>query len=111
SIGFAAIKLLEDAGCTVEVPRTQTCCGQPAYNSGDRADAHGVARGVIAAFESYDYLVAPSGSCTGMISKHYPALFADDPAWKARAEALAGKSFELVSFLTDVLGVASVQAA
>jgi len=111
SIGFAALKLLEDAGCTVEVPEAQTCCGQPAYNSGDRRDAQAVAKGVIAAFEPYDYLVAPSGSCAGMIRKHYPGLFADDPAWSGRAAALAEKSFELVSFLTDVLGVASVKAA
>ncbi len=110
SVGFASLKLLEDAGCLVEVPEAQTCCGQPAYNSGDRADAKAVAKGVIAAFEPYEYLVAPSGSCTGMIKKHYPELFADDPEWRARAEALAGKSHELVSFLTDVLGVKSVAA-
>ena len=61
SVGFAAVKLLEQAGCTVEVPR-QTCCGQPAYNSGDRADAKAIARQVIAAFAGYDYVVAPSGS-------------------------------------------------
>ena len=110
SVGFAALKLLEDAGCAVEAPATQTCCGQPAYNSGDRRDAKAVARGVIAAFEPYDYLVAPSGSCTGMVRKHYPELFGDDPAWRQRAEALAAKSFELVSFLTDVLGVTAVAA-
>jgi L-lactate dehydrogenase complex protein LldE len=110
SIGFAALKLLEDAGCVVEVPEAQTCCGQPAYNSGDRNDAKAVARGVIAAFAPYDYVVAPSGSCTGMIKKHYPELFADDPEWAPRADAVAAKSFELVSFLTDVLGVASVAA-
>jgi L-lactate dehydrogenase complex protein LldE len=110
SVGFAALKLLEDAGCQVDVPEAQTCCGQPAYNSGDRRDAKAVARGVIAAFEPYDYLVAPSGSCTGMIRKHYPELFADDPAWRARAESLAAKSHELVSFLADVMGVAAVTA-
>jgi L-lactate dehydrogenase complex protein LldE len=110
SVGFAAIKLLEDAGCTVEVPQAQTCCGQPAYNSGDRADAKHIARGVIEAFGPLDYLVAPSGSCAGMIRKHYPALFADDPEWLPRAEALAAKSFELVSFLTDVCGMSAVAA-
>jgi len=110
SVGFASIKLLEDAGCVVDVPATQTCCGQPAYNTGDRRDARAVARGVIAAFEPYDYLVAPSGSCAGMIKKHYPELFGDEPEWRARAEALAAKSHELVSFLTDVLGVTSVSA-
>jgi L-lactate dehydrogenase complex protein LldE len=110
SIGFAALKLLEDAGCRVAVPEAQTCCGQPAYNSGDRADAKDVARQVIAAFEPYDYLVAPSGSCAGMIKKHYPSLFSDEPDWQRRAEALSAKTFELVSFLTDVLGVTAVKA-
>lgn len=111
TIGFAALKLIEDAGCVVEVPEAQTCCGQPAYNSGDKNDAKTVAKGVIAAFESYDYVVAPSGSCTGMIKAHYPALFAGDPAWGARAAAVAEKTFELVSFLTDVLGVTAVAAS
>jgi L-lactate dehydrogenase complex protein LldE len=110
SVGFAALKLLEDAGCIVEVPEAQTCCGQPAYNSGDRSDARLVARGVISAFAAYDYVVAPSGSCTGMIRKHYPGLFADDADWGARAESLAAKTYELVGFLTDVLGVHSVAA-
>ena len=108
TVGFAAVKLLGDAGCTVDVPRQQTCCGQPAYNSGDRADTKAIARQVIAAFEEYDYTVAPSGSCAGMISHHYPALFADDPEWSARAQALADKTHELVSFLTDVMGVDAV---
>src|SRR5256712_2592462 len=67
SVGFAAVALLERAGCTVEVPRTQTCCGQPAYNSGDRADAKSIARQVITAFAGYDYVVVPSGSCAGMV--------------------------------------------
>jgi L-lactate dehydrogenase complex protein LldE len=110
TVGFAALKLLEDAGCVVEVPAAQTCCGQPAYNSGDQADAKKVAKNVIAAFEPYDYVVAPSGSCTGMIKKHYPPLFAGDPEWASRAEKLSSKTFELVSFLTDVMGVVSVTA-
>jgi L-lactate dehydrogenase complex protein LldE len=110
SVGLAAVKLLEDAGCRVEVPPTQTCCGQPAYNSGDRADARAVASHVITAFEGYDYLVAPSGSCAGMIKCHYPSLFDDDPTLRARAEALAARTFELVSFLADVRGVERVEA-
>ncbi len=110
TVGFAAVKLLEEAGCTVEVPRAQTCCGQPAYNSGDRADTRAIAVQVIAAFEPYDYVVAPSGSCAGMIREHYPALFADDPALQKRAQALAARTFELVSFLTDVRGVSRVAA-
>src|SRR5437763_11877037 len=99
SVGFAAVALLERAGCTVEVPRAQTCCGQPAYNSGDRADAKAVARQVIAAFAGYDYVVAPSGSCAGMVKLHYPEMFADQPADLARAEELAARTYELVSFL------------
>jgi L-lactate dehydrogenase complex protein LldE len=110
SVGFAAIRLLEGAGCRVEVPETQTCCGQPAYNSGDREDTKAIARQVIEAFLPYDYVVAPSGSCAGMLRKHYPMLFADDPDIGPRAKALAAKSFELVSFLTDILGVAAVHA-
>src|SRR5437870_1295930 len=105
SVGFAAVALLEQAGCTVEVPRTQTCCGQPAFNSGDRADAKRVARQVIAAFAGYDYVVAPSGSCAGMIRVHYPELFADEPALLAQAEELASRTYELVSFLVDVRGM------
>ncbi|MCZ6511401.1 MAG: (Fe-S)-binding protein [Alphaproteobacteria bacterium] len=108
TVGFATVKLLEDAGCTVEVPRQQTCCGQPAYNSGDRADTRAIARQVIEVFEGYDYTVAPSGSCAGMISHHYPALFTDDPEWSVRAQNLAGRTHELVSFLTDVMGVEAV---
>jgi L-lactate dehydrogenase complex protein LldE len=111
SVGFAALKLLEAAGCQVEVPATQTCCGQPAYNSGDRMTAADLARAVVDAFLPYDYVVAPSGSCAGMISHHYPALFGDgDPQYRGKSEALAAKTFELVSFLTDVLGQDAVQA-
>ena len=80
SVGFAAVKLLEAAGCAVEVPRLQTCCGQPAYNSGDKADAQALARQVLDAFEGFDYVVAPSGSCAGQLRAHYPEMFADDPA-------------------------------
>jgi L-lactate dehydrogenase complex protein LldE len=108
TVGFAAIKLLEEAGCTVEVPAAQTCCGQPAYNSGDRATARDLARQVIDAFAGYDHVVVPSGSCGGMISHHYAGLFDDDPAYRGRAEKLAAKTHELVSFLTDVLGVEQV---
>ncbi len=111
SVGFAAVKLLEAAGCTVEVPRAQTCCGQPAYNSGDRADAVAIARQVIAAFADFDYVVAPSGSCAAMIREHYPVLFAGEGEMAARAEAVAAKTHELVSFLSDVRGMRAVDAA
>lgn len=110
SVGFAAIKLLEDAGCRVSVPPDQTCCGQPAYNSGDKADAIALARQVIAAFEGFDYVVLPSGSCAGMIREHYPELFAGDAAWEGRARALAGRTYELTAFLVDILGLSGVAA-
>jgi L-lactate dehydrogenase complex protein LldE len=109
SVGFAAVKLLEEAGCTVEVPR-QTCCGQPAYNSGDRTTTRAIAMQVIEAFADCDYVVAPSGSCAGMIRAHYPELFADDPTLARKANAVADKTYELVSFLVDVIGVSSVAA-
>jgi L-lactate dehydrogenase complex protein LldE len=110
AVGFAAVKLLEDAGCTVEVP-VQTCCGQPAFNSGDRATTRAIAEQVIAAFEGYDYVVAPSGSCAGMLKTHYPELFEGDAAWAPRAEAFCRKTHELTSFLVDVLKVSEVAAA
>ncbi len=109
SVGFAAVKLLEDAGCKVIVP-SQTCCGQPAYNAGDRATAKALARQAIDAFEDCDYVVAPSGSCGGMLAKHYPGLFAGEPELAIRAQRFAEKSYELVSFLVDVLGVEKVAA-
>src|SRR5215471_16499493 len=109
SVGFAAATLLMDAGCTVEVP-PQSCCGQPAFNSGDRATAREIAQQVIEAFTPYDYVVAPSGSCAGMLKVHYPELFRGDPNWQPRADALAEKTYELVSFLVDVCRMDRVAA-
>ena len=105
TVGFAAIRLLERAGCRVEVPEVQTCCGQPAYNTGDRATARDLARPVVDAFLPYDFTVVPSGSCGGMISHHFPGLFDDDPHYRGRADALAAKTHELTAFLVDVMGV------
>jgi len=110
TVGFAAARLLMRAGCRVEVPRSQVCCGQPAYNAGDRRDAAAIARGVVDAFERFDHVVAPSGSCAGMLRVHYPALLDGDRAYAARARALAAKSHELVSFLTDVMKMRDVDA-
>jgi len=111
SVGFAAVRLLEAAGCQVFVPAAQTCCGQPAYNSGDDADAKPVARLVIETFENFDYVVVPSGSCAGMIKCHYPDLFADEPETAARAQALANKTYELVSFLADIMNFEGLQSS
>ena len=105
SVAFAAIRLLQEADCQVEVPRGQTCCGQPAYNSGDRQTARKIGLAILDSFAGYDYVVVPSGSCGGMLSKHLPQLFDDDPNLRSRARALADRTFELVSFLTDVMGV------
>lgn len=111
TVGFASVKLIEDAGCEVFVPASQTCCGQPAYNSGDKRGARALAEQVIATFEGFDYVVIPSGSCAGMIKTHYAEIFAGEPDWALRAERLATKTHELTSFLTDVLGVTPLPAA
>lgn len=108
NIGFAAIKLLEQAGCEVVVPADQTCCGQPGYNSGDRKAAQALARKVLAEFSGCDYVVAPSGSCGGMIRAHYPELLSEFPELKTQVEALAGKTYELTDFLLNVARLESV---
>ena len=101
-IGFAAIRALEAAGCTVVVPDAQTCCGQPALNSGDRATAVDLARRTIVALEPYDHIVIPSGSCAATIRVHYPEILADDPAWGPRAAALAARTWEILAYLDQV---------
>jgi len=108
SIGFAALQLLEAGGAEVVVPVAQTCCGQPAYNSGDRSDAKALAAKVVAEFEHCDFVVAPSGSCSGMIRTHYAELFADDPGMQARVVALAARTRELTDFLANELRIERV---
>lgn len=108
SVGFAAVRLLQSAGCEVGVPAAQTCCGQPAYNSGDAGSAKALALQTMAAFEGFDYVVAPSGSCAAMLKLHYPRLMVGDADAVTRARAFAERVHELVSFLVDVRGVASV---
>jgi L-lactate dehydrogenase complex protein LldE len=104
-IGFATLRLLEAAGCEVVVPEGQTCCGQPGYNSGARAVSKALALRVLEQFGDCDYVVAPSGSCSGQVRLHYVQdLFAAAPE-RARFEALAAKWYELSEFLADVLGV------
>ncbi len=104
NIGFATVQLLHACGYEVHVPMAQTCCGQPGYNSGDDDAARALARQVIAAFEPFDYLIAPSGSCLATIQHDYPTLLADDPVWGPRAVALAERSWEILSFLAHVVG-------
>ena len=108
SVGFAAVALLERAGCEVHVPQGQTCCGQPAFNSGDRATSRKLALQTIDAFDEFDYIVAPSGSCTGML-RHYAELFDDDPTHGPRVRRFVERCHELTSFLVDVMGVSEVE--
>ncbi len=107
-VAFAAIRLLKLTGAEVVVPPTQTCCGQPAYNSGERAGALAVARKLLDEFSGFDYLVTPSGSCAGMIRAHYPELFKDSPDDLARAQALGARTYELTDFLVRVAKLESV---
>jgi len=105
NIGFATLKLLEDAGCEVVVPAAQTCCGQPGYNSGARAISQQLARKVLAEFKDCDFVVAPSGSCSGQVKVHYVEdLFHDAPDL-GEFKKLAAKWFELSDFLINVLKV------
>jgi L-lactate dehydrogenase complex protein LldE len=105
SVAFSSIRLLEAAGYTVVVPEAQTCCGQPGYNAGDSRSARTLARKVIREFERFDHVVVPSGSCAGMVRVHFPELLVDDPAWHARAGALAARTYELTQFLVDIAGM------
>lgn len=109
-IGFAAIRLLEAAGCDVAVPESQTCCGQPAFNSGYRREARVAARRFIEIFENAETIVSPSGSCVNMVRNHYADLFRDEPRWRERAEAIASRTYEFTEFLVDVLKVEDVGA-
>jgi L-lactate dehydrogenase complex protein LldE len=103
-IGFAAIRALEAAGCEVVVPDAQTCCGQPALNSGDRDTAADLARRAIAMLEPYDHVVIPSGSCAATVRVHYPEILEHDPEWGPRATALAARTFEILAYLDEVRG-------
>lgn len=109
SIGFAAVRLLEAAGCEVVVPQSQTCCGQPGYNSGDRASAQTLARKLLDEFEGCEYVVAPSGSCAGMVRTHYPELFAGHPAELARVQQLCARTYELCDFLVNVARLENIK--
>ncbi len=108
SIGISALRLLEAAGCEVIVPRRQTCCGQPGWNSGERSSARSLAKKLIEEFDGCDCVVAPSGSCTGMIRAHYPAVLEGEPEWQARAAALGKRSYELTDFLTTIVPLKQV---
>jgi L-lactate dehydrogenase complex protein LldE len=109
-VGDALVEIFRRLELPVEIPLNQTCCGQPAYNSGYHAPARKAASHFIETFEGAEVIVCPSGSCVDMVRHHYPQLFDNQPAWRARAEAVAGKIFELSEFLVDVVGVTDLDA-
>jgi L-lactate dehydrogenase complex protein LldE len=109
SVGFAAAHLIEASGCTVVVPAGQTCCGQPAYNSGDPDTARDLALQTVRAFAGVDFVVAPSGSCAAMLRIHYPALF-EGRDEKQEVQHFAARVHELTSFLVNVRGVTATDA-
>lgn len=109
-VGEAMARLLARYGVELQFPTGQTCCGQPAFNSGYWKQARESAITIIDAFEDSDFVIAPSGSCTGMLH-HYPKLFENDPVYLQRAERLRAKSYEFTQFLVNVLGVTDVGAA
>jgi L-lactate dehydrogenase complex protein LldE len=108
-VGEAMVRLLARHGVHLEFPKMQTCCGQPAYNSGYWEEARITARTILDAFEDSDFVVSPSGSCTYMIH-HYPELFREDPVYRVKAERLQEKTFEFTQFLVQVLGVTDLGA-
>jgi L-lactate dehydrogenase complex protein LldE len=109
-VAEAMVRVFERLGVGLDCPSDQTCCGQPAYNSGYHGAARKAARHFIKTFEHADVIVCPSGSCTDMVRHHYPGLFEDDPRWQARARRLGQRTFEFSEYLVDVLGVTDVGA-
>lgn len=108
-VGKDVVEILERSGCEVDFPKGQTCCGQPAYNSGYRKDAAKAARQMIKVFSDSEYIVTPSGSCAAMV-KEYETLLKDDPEWQAKARAVAEKTYEFTQFLVEILKVEDVGA-
>jgi len=106
-VGKNTLELLERTGCEVDFPESQTCCGQPAFNSGYLKDAKAAMKQTMKAFKDSEYVVGPSGSCVGML-KEYEKVFADDPEWKAEAKKLAEKTYEITQFLVDVLKITNI---
>lgn len=104
-VGEAMVAIFRKLGINLSCPTDQTCCGQPAFNSGYRGEARVAAQRFIDIFESSEAIVCPSGSCVTMVRHHYPQLFADDPAWLQRARNVAARTFELTEYLVDILNV------
>lgn len=109
-VGEAMVRVFDRLSIPLTFPEGQTCCGQPAYNSGYRREAAAAARHFIEVFEGAEAIVCPSGSCVHMVRHHYPELFADDPVMAARARAIGARTFEFTEYLVDVLGITDVMA-
>ena len=109
-VGKSVVQVLREQGIEVDFPAKQTCCGQPAYNSGYHADAKEAAKQQITVFEQSENVITPSGSCAAMIRHYYPDLFADDPEWRNRAQALADKTYEFSEFLVKVMKIENFTA-
>lgn len=106
-VGKNTIELLERIGCEVDFPEMQTCCGQPAFNSGYVKESKEAMKQMMRAFKESEYVVGPSGSCVGML-REYPEIFKGDSEWEEEAKSLAAKSYEITQFLVDVLGITEV---
>jgi L-lactate dehydrogenase complex protein LldE len=108
-VGKATVELLERLGCEIDFPESQVCCGQPAYNSGYVKESREAMKKMIETFESAEYVVSPSGSCTAMF-RDYPHIFKGDSVWEPKAKKLAEKTYELTEFIVDVLKIEDVGA-
>ena len=104
-VGEAMVAIFRKLGVNLTCPTQQTCCGQPAFNSGYQREARVAAKRFIEIFETAEAIVCPSGSCVTMVRHHYPQLFSDDATWLQRAQNVAAKTFELTEYLVDILGV------
>ncbi|MEQ6376770.1 (Fe-S)-binding protein [Bacillaceae bacterium S4-13-56] len=109
-VGKDSVELLERFGCKIDFPKSQTCCGQPAYNSGYLKESKESMKQMMRAFKDSEYVVAPSGSCIAMF-KEYPHIFAGDSEWEAAAKDLASKSYEITQFIMEVLKIEDVGAS
>lgn len=110
NVGESMARLLDHLGVELDFPEGQTCCGQPAFNSGYRNEAREVAKTLIEAFDKSEYVIGPSGSCVGMIQHYYPMLFEGDPKWEDRAKRLVNKTYELTQFIVNVIGKTNIGA-
>ncbi len=110
NVGMSMADVLERAGCDIDFPEDQTCCGQPAFNTGYRDDARAVAKHFLNVFRDAEYIVVPSGSCTSMIAQHYAELFAGDPKWLDLTRRIEPRVWEFSKFLLDVLRIEDVGA-